>query len=158
MNISHATMRLQPQCNEPRTSLASRRIILARVDAMRARWPVAAVVAVGATAWHSTHPGTRDRIAILDDMQAAHRQRMRDTTGRSRALADLVPSTLTSGSNVLDAAGSLWSMLPSAAQRAVLVHALWQGAVPRLTYIVQCTHSPLQTCTPFTGASALCVT
>ena len=85
----------------------------------------------GVTAWHSTHPGTRDRIATLDDLQATYR-RARHTAhgGDSVALAALAPASLAvrPGTGVLGAAGSLWSLMPSGAQRAVVVGALWQAA------------------------------
>merc|ERR1719473_2574008 len=85
----------------------------------------------GGTAWHSTHPGTRDRIATLDDLQATYRRARHSAGGGdSAALAALAPASLAarSGTGVLGTAGSLWSLMPSGAQRAVVVGALWQAA------------------------------
>ena len=92
----------------------------------------------GATRWESTHPGTRDRIATLEDMRASHRERLRSARGpqwsgtpSSAALAALTPPGLAGGGHgtgFLSLASSAWSLLPSGAQRAMVVSALWQAA------------------------------
>lgn len=99
---------------------------------------------LGATAWDSTHPGTRDRIATLDGMQQSYRERLRTARGTqssvsgasssAAALAELTPPGLAGGGqgygtgSLLSLASFTWSLLPAEAQRAMFVGALWQAA------------------------------
>ena len=88
-----------------------------------------------ATAWDSTHPGSADRIATLDSLQAryersavARRPSRSDDSDFARTFAPSALAEAGSGGGALASIGSLAALIPSEAQRALLVGALWKGA------------------------------
>jgi len=98
---------------------------------------------VGATEWHSTHPGTASRIDTLDALQARYERTRRGSSSTSAARSSVsmhdteafvdafAPSALRwggSASTLASIGGAFVSMIPAEAQRALLVGALWQGA------------------------------
>ena len=105
------------------------------------------------TAWHSTHPGSRERIATLDEMgrelAALERRPPRGTAsvavttrgGSSDAAAQLAPpiryardgnSNGQSGGGVVSAvasaAGTVWTLMPRELQQVALTELIWGAA------------------------------
>ena len=105
------------------------------------------------TAWHSTHPGSRERIATLDKMgrelAALERRSPRRTAsgavstrgGSSDAAAQLAPPIKYAGggssgsqggggvvSSVASAAGTVWTLMPRELQQLALTELVWGAA------------------------------
>ena len=85
----------------------------------------------GATEWHSTHPGTKDRIGTLDTLQSEYE--VGRHRGHHQSLSAFAPPNLVGGGSMLGYGGmrfvgGAWSMLPASAQRGALIHGLWHAA------------------------------